>query len=395
MPEATGHEELGQRVQLLNGFAFPSSRFSRTDGTPLIRIRDLDSAEPEIRYSGSVDPRYIVEPDDILIGMDGEFKVVRWGGPRSLLNQRVCKVSITDPGLDPDFVYYSLQPNLDAIHRRTPQTTVRHLSTKDVRAIPMPTLPRNEQRRVAEILGSVDESIRFSELLIAKYVEQRIGFLVRFFRSIAEAGDVVRLSSLGMGDNGVLRIGPFGSSLKGSDWVPAGVPVITIGSLGVGRISADELLYVTPAKATALSAYRVRNGDVVFSRVADVGRSVVITEKQDGWLMSSNLLRISVDRRVVQPAFLQLTLAYSPAVRAQLRATINSSGRDVTSARTIENLQLPVPPIEKQSTICKASDAALALVAVEGARLGKLRAIKRGLMDSLLTGRVRVKVGEA
>ena len=118
---------LGNSISVLSGFPFVSAQFTDRIGKPLIRIRDLLRSRTETNFAGDFDPAFLISRDDVLIGMDGDFNVVRWNGPEALLNQRVCKVSSASDELDGRFLYWWLKPNVENIHRRTPQTTVRHL----------------------------------------------------------------------------------------------------------------------------------------------------------------------------------------------------------------------------------------------------------------------------
>jgi type I restriction enzyme, S subunit len=201
---------------------------------------------------------------------------------------------------------------------------------------------------------------------------------------------VTSLGTLGPLGSPVLRTGPFGSSLKGEDWVDSGIPVITIGSLGEGFLDYSELLFVSESKAAALDAYRVEEGEIVFSRVADVGRSVVVRLEHNGWVMSSNLMKITLEPRKSVPDYVQLVLAYDPRVRKQLRSTVNSSGRDVVSGSIVRSLRIPIPPVNEQVRICARVSQLRTSIEVEADLLAKLRLLKSGLMDDLLTGRVRV-----
>ncbi|MFB9234081.1 restriction endonuclease subunit S [Plantactinospora siamensis] len=303
-----------------------------------------------------------------------------------------CKAIIPRPDIDSKFLAYSLRANASRVLSMVDEAGhgTGRLPTDQLGALTIGAPKRSEQRQIVKVLESLDDSIESTARLINKKEKLRDGTLLQFFQSIESASDSIVLANLRRGDSPILKIGPFGSSLKGRDWVQSGVPVITIGSLGVGRFHVDELLHITPSKANLLSAYRVRVGDVVFSRVADVGRSVVIGRDQEGWIMSSNLLRISADPDIVRPTFLQLSLAHSPRVRGQLRATTNSSGRDVTSARIIAALSIDVPPRPQQDLICSAWQAATAAIAAERAQLAKLRSLKEGLVEDLTTGRVRL-----
>lgn len=133
-----------------NGFAFKSEFFDRTDGMPLIRIRDVTKEETEHRYRGEYLEEYVVRNGDILVGMDGDFKAAKWQGLDALLNQRVCRLVVTSDFYDRDFFFLCLQPYLNAINAETSSVTVKHLSSRSVQDIPLPLPPLNEQRRIVE-----------------------------------------------------------------------------------------------------------------------------------------------------------------------------------------------------------------------------------------------------
>lgn len=83
---------LRQVATVINGFAFPSSRFTPDQGTPLLRIRDILTDRTEARFDGEYDPRYLVNTGDLVVGMDGDFNCALWRGSEALLNQRVCRI---------------------------------------------------------------------------------------------------------------------------------------------------------------------------------------------------------------------------------------------------------------------------------------------------------------
>jgi type I restriction enzyme, S subunit len=174
----TDHVALLGKIEVLSGYAFPSSRFSTETGIPLVRIRDLGRDRTEALYAGAFDARFLVRPGDVLVGMDGDFIAVRWRGNEALLNQRVCRVSVTPGGrLDLGYVFHWLQPKLDEIRNRTGATTVCHLSASGLEAVTLPALPLSEQRRIAEILDALDEAIRKTEQIIAKLKQVKKGLL--------------------------------------------------------------------------------------------------------------------------------------------------------------------------------------------------------------------------
>ena len=150
---------LGTRARILSGAAFSSAYFSSDDGLPLIRNRDVNSSETELRYFGPYDQKYLIHPDDILVRMDGDFLAARWKGPLALLNQRVARVSVSESELDPSFLFHTIQKPLELIQRQTTGTTVKHLSAAQIAAVPIPDVPLAEQRVIAGMLDNVDAAI--------------------------------------------------------------------------------------------------------------------------------------------------------------------------------------------------------------------------------------------
>jgi type I restriction enzyme S subunit len=144
---------------ILNGAAFKSKLFSPDDGVPLIRIRDIARGETSTRYSGEYDDRYLIQPGELLVGMDGDFNVARWRGSAALLNQRVCRISPDTKTLDLDFLTSVLPGYLQAIHDVTSSTTVKHLSSRDIADIPIPLPTLSDQQRIVARLIEVEDDL--------------------------------------------------------------------------------------------------------------------------------------------------------------------------------------------------------------------------------------------
>ena len=180
---------LGEVGQVLNGYAFKAELFTREGGTPLIRIRDVGSDASETFYTGDFDERYVVQAGDLLIGMDGDFNCARWRGPLSLLNQRVCKVTVDESLYIPRFLDYALPGYLKAINDATSSITVKHLSSRTIQDIPLPLPPMDEQR---EIVAELEK--QFSRLDEAVANLQRVkANLKRYKASVLKAAVEGRL----------------------------------------------------------------------------------------------------------------------------------------------------------------------------------------------------------
>ena len=116
------------------GFPFDSAQFSTSEGMPLIRIRDVVRGYSETFTTESYQDEYIVHQDDLLIGMDGEFNIAKWGKVDALLNQRVCRL-IPSSEIDKNYLFYFMPRALKRIEEKTPFVTVKHLSAKELNKI--------------------------------------------------------------------------------------------------------------------------------------------------------------------------------------------------------------------------------------------------------------------
>lgn len=148
---------VGEVCEVFGGAPF-KSEFFNTDrsGLPVVRIRDINTGFSATYYSGSFEEKYRVRDGDILIGMDGDFRTIRWSSGDAVLNQRVARLQEFDVRVNPGFVFHVVREALVEIQAHTQGSTVAHLSTKQIRAIQVPLYPLEEQRRRAAILDKFD-----------------------------------------------------------------------------------------------------------------------------------------------------------------------------------------------------------------------------------------------
>jgi type I restriction enzyme S subunit len=136
---AAGHVPHGWHIgsiyeiaNVIYGAPFASSLFNSDKcGKPLIRIRDLPGESPAV-FTTEVHPKgYLLQPGDIAVGMDGEFRAYLWAGQESWLNQRVC-VFAPKPGYSTAFVRNSIMAPLAEVEATETATTVIHLGKNDI-----------------------------------------------------------------------------------------------------------------------------------------------------------------------------------------------------------------------------------------------------------------------
>jgi type I restriction enzyme S subunit len=108
--------------------------------------------------------------------------------------------------------------------------------------------------------------------------------------------------------------------------------------------------------------------------------------------MSSNLMRIAVNEALLRPDYLQMQLASDSRVKAQIRASVNSGGRDVANSEVLNRLRFAISSPEEQDRIIAKANHLAQRVNAEMRKVAKLQTEKLGLMQDLLTGKVAVTV---
>jgi type I restriction enzyme, S subunit len=174
---------VGDVVELINGYPFDSSLFSLGQGIRLIRIRDLTNTGEFTFYSGPEVKEAVVNTGDLLIGMDGDFNTARWNGGKSLLNQRVCCLRSNRSGIT-TFLSHLLQFPLKIINQTKFSTTVKHLSSNEIKKIKF-GLPRNNEeldsiiKFVNKVDNNLSESIANLRRQILLLEEKRSGLITQ------------------------------------------------------------------------------------------------------------------------------------------------------------------------------------------------------------------------
>ncbi|UPK14701.1 restriction endonuclease subunit S [Bradyrhizobium sp. 155] len=100
-------------------------------------------------------------------------------------------------------------------------------------------------------------------------------------------GDILERSG------GSIKTGPFGTTLKASEYASAGVPLISVGEVGYGRFSIhSKTPRIGKETIARLPEYVLQEGDIVFGRKGAVDRSAVVGPNETGWFLGSDGIRL-------------------------------------------------------------------------------------------------------
>lgn len=358
-------------------------------------------------------------PSDVLMLWDGERSGLVGTGIAGVVGSTVARLRPNDC-IDGRFLYYTLKSQFYWIQQQRTGTGVPHVP-KDltkILAVQYPPLP--QQRKIARILTTVDNLIEKTEALIAKYQATKQGvmhdlltcgigtngrirdqnnpaclFNDSFFGKLPSSHRVVSVADILSKDRQGILTGPFGVQMGAGDFVSEGVPVLRIGNVQWGRLDLSDLLFVNEKKANQLERYRAQAGDLLFARSgATTGRNALATDEVDGWLINYHIIRVAVDRSVCHPVYLYACFN-SELLQSQVNQEKGKGTREGINSKALASFRFPLPPLSEQVAIAELLVAMDRNLHHERVSCDKLRTLKTGLMQDLLTGKVRVKLDEA
>lgn len=342
---------VGLVADITNGAAFKSAQFNNAQvGMPLIRIRDVGAADTGTFYDGEYETRHVVQPGDLLVGMDGDFRVARWRGPAALLNQRVCRIDVRDDDLyDGRFLELALQPYLDAVHELTSAVTVKHLSSRTVQELPIPLPPLPEQRR---IVAAIDE--HFSRLDAAEASIASAGLRLEVLRRSATE-NLLSSSSWAwttLGEIAEVKGGVTKDAKRERDDDLVEVPFLRVANVQRGYLDLGEVktVRVAPARADALE---LRDGDILFNEGGDrdkLGRGWVWENQIDRCIHQNHVFRARLMTDEFDPKFV------STHGNTWGKRWFEKNGKQTTNLAslnltTLKRFPIPAAPIEEQRSI--------------------------------------------
>ncbi|YAF98794.1 MAG: restriction endonuclease subunit S [Nodularia sp. CChRGM 3473] len=144
------------------------------------------------------------------------------------------------------------------------------------------------------------------------------------------------------------KCGPFGSALKKHEYVDKGIPVWGIDNIKPNQFVESGSLFITPTKYEELKSYSVEPGDIIISRAGTVGRMCVARPQQSHSIISTNLIRLTLDKKDIFPEYFTSLLSYFPASVNQLRASGDDGAYSFMNTTILKSLKIPLPPFELQ-----------------------------------------------
>ncbi len=381
--------KLGEVLDIQNGYAFDSKKFSNDGNMPLIRIRDIKAgAGTATRYSGEYDAKYVVRAGNLLVGMDGEFACHEWKGSDALLNQRVCRLQNFSSRLLSRFLFYGINKLLKDIEDVTTFTTVKHLSARQIKSIEFPLPPIPEQKRIVAILDEAFAGIAtavanteknlanarelFETYLNSVFRQRNGGWQERYFGELAEFKNGLNFTKNSNGE--CIRIVGV-KDFKENYWVP----VATLSTAQVDGQLAET--------------YELEKNDILIVRSNGnkqlIGRCLLAGELAEKTSHSGFTIRARLFSNQLAPDFVAHFLRTS---QAQNRLIESGDGASISSLNQKALASLPVrfPKRREQAAIVRKiseiSAESKQLESIYQQKLTALAELKQSLLQKAFSG---------
>ena len=264
-----------------------------------------------------------------------------------------------------------------------------------------------EQVKIAEVLDTLDTTIRQTEAIIDKLKQVKQGLLHDLLtRGIADNGELrppqseaphlYKESVLGwIPDDWCF--GPIEQFLdriidyrgKTPEKTERGIPLITARNVRLGYVDPEPREFISEESFNRWMTRGIpKKGDVLFTTEAPLGNvGQIVTTERLAFAQRMIILQAGVG---LVDSFLKHTLL-SQAFRRRLFAFGSGSTVEGIQQSTFRKIEICVPTsINEQALIVDRLNAFELRVEAERQHLAKAHAVKAGLMDDLLTGRVRV-----
>ncbi len=393
-----------------NGFAFNELHWSE-HGLPIVRIAQITGSQAIVdRFPGRLPETFRIDSGDLIFSWSGTLAVIQWAGGPAWLNQHLFKV-VPAPGIAKSFLFHLLQASVVEMNKRAHGSTMKHIKRGELSEflVSMPVAV-DEQLKLSSVLDTLDSAIHETEALIAKLKAVKQGLLHDLLtRGIdangelrppqPEAPHLYKQSTLGWlpTDWNIATLEAVSSTVtSGSrDWArfyaDSGALFVRIGNLTREHVNLrfDSTIYVRPPRNGDGQRTRLEPGDILVSITADLGIVGVVPDGMGEAYINQHIALVRPSHGFVNARFVGHYLA-SPAGQKYISKLNDAGAKAGLNLPTVRGLLTARPALTEQNLIAERLDEIDHRIQNAATESAKLRELKSGLMDDLLTGRVRV-----
>lgn len=386
-----------------------------------LRITDIDDAGNLLYDDIRSIPLKIAEPyllsqDDIVIARTGntvgKSYIHNYVNGQLAYAGYLIRFKINTEKASPRFIFqYLHSPYYYSWLNRTLRTGAQpNVNATEYKTLPLPDFQLGEQRKIAKILSTVDNLIEKTQTLIDKYQSIKQGMMRDLFTrgvdengqlrpSYEEAPHLYKESELGWipKEWEVETLGRIcmkitdGTHQAVTTSLNGEIPFLFVSCIGNEEIKWDKAAKLSNEVYTAISKGREpKEGVILYSAVGSYGNASLISGDEP-FSFQRHIAIIYPDSTVVLPAFL-VKWINTPTMKSYADSVAVGNAQKSVTLGMLKDFPVVVPSIIEQRVIFRRLEGLSKLIQSEDNYLKKLVNKKKGLMQDLLTGKVRVSV---
>jgi type I restriction enzyme S subunit len=316
--------------------------------------------------------------------------------PKAVAINQDLKALFLKPDVSADFFHFYLDYIVPRIERLSIGSTVKGIQQKQLFAISV-TIPKSltEQKRIAAILQSIDNDIDKTRELVEKYKKMKQGLMQDLLdkrKSILGAdGKPIEKWELTTLGNLVTR--HDAGVYKKADLYGSGRNIVGVSDLYYNESIDGQIFRLVRLSPEEADSYTLKEGDLIYGEsslvLEGIARTLYVTPRGEGTAFAWHTRRIRVNRKKVDPQFLHYLLNHE-TVRRQIMSVATQTALTGITTADFFNIKLSLPDLPEQVYIRDRVKSIIDMIQAGQSYLDKLIKMKAGLMQDLLTGKVRV-----
>lgn len=323
---------------------------------------------------------------DVLVTKDGTIGKVAYVDKLpnpTTLNSGVFVVRTRNLNIDNRYFYYLLMSSYFDVFlaKITAGSTITHLYQKDFVTFNFVLPPtKAEQTAIATALSDTDALISSLEKLIAKKRNIKQGAMQQLLKpkegwEVKKLGEVIYLQG--------------GYAFKSELFTNVGVPIIRISDVGNNKVETDNSVCYEPFNIP--KEFVAKKGDVLIAMSgATTGKIGVYNYDGIAYINQRVGKFVVLNQNETSQEFIS-HIVRSEKFKENLTKEIAQGAQPNISGKQIQSIVLPIPNEKEEqdriATILSDMDAEIAALET---KLEKYKKVKLGMMQNLLTGKIRL-----
>ena len=292
-----------------------------------------------------------------------------------------------------EYLYYALSSDLTMQQyvAMAAGSSVQNLNKEKVSKVVLPYPKILEQKKIAEVLSSIDALIVDLQKLIQKKKDIRRGSL-QFYLNDENRYEWVECPITELLKSGGIKIGPFGSQLKKEMLLSDGLYKVYGQENVYERDFSIGGRFLTPEHFQRLNSCEIIPGDFLMSTMGTIGKCAIVPEHIQRGIMDSHLIRLRFDEKKIEQRYiLHLFSDQFDYLKRQTQQLSVGGIMEGLSVAIVSKLIVRYPKKAKdQKEIIEIFDDMNLEIRKLEEKLSKYQKIKQGMMEELLTGKVRL-----